>query len=169
MSPDEAAREAGPPSFDLVNLFFTKALFEFLGTNTPAAGPRPRVVSIALEVGASLQVQNDGSASFIQLQFKITPDQQWQPYRIEVTIGAFFRSDQSSQQEMSTFARVAAPPILFPYVRELVHKLTADAPNGPVRINPLNISQMLNETAWDVATEALKDDASSVPPRPSEQ
>ncbi len=165
MSPD--APPVQTTTFEFQHLVVTKAIYELLAGGAPIATERPPVVNVAFEIAASAKVSKDGRAAFIGLETKILPDQQWQPYRIEVNLGAAFASNTSSFEELLTFCRVNAPSILFPYIRETVHRLTADAPHGPVRLNPINISQLLNQTDWDISETANAD--STEPPPPSEQ
>jgi preprotein translocase subunit SecB len=168
MSPDVITRQI---QFEFVRLAITKAIFEFLGSSAYQTTEKPAVVGINIEVGASVQLSMDRTGAFVTLDIKVTPDQQWQPYRLEVTIAAAFRAQDSSPEDLLTFCRVAAPSILFPYVREIVHRLTMDAPDGPVRLNPMNISQLLNQTEWAVKTDEPDSThaVSTEPLPPSEQ
>jgi preprotein translocase subunit SecB len=167
MSPDATTLQV---QFEFVSLFVTKAIFEFLAGEGPQTSERPPIVSIGFEVGAEAQIANDGAGAFVKLETKIIPDQKWQPYRLEVSLGAAFRSQGSTVDELLTFCRVAAPSILFPYVREIVHRLTMDAPNGAVRLNPMNISQLLNQTEWTITqATSLTPADSTEPQQPSEQ
>lgn len=164
MSPETTA---APPTFEFVNLSVTKAIYELLA-KSPQPGERPPIVNVGLEIGASAQIIKDGTGAFVKLETKITPDPLWQPYRIEVTLGAAFQAKRSTAEDLRAFCQFAAPSILFPYIRETVHRLTADAPHGPVRLNPMNISQLLNQSDWDM-TEGVAPTDSTALSQPSEQ
>lgn len=86
------------------------------------------------------------------LAVTVTPDAKWQPYRLEVTVAGAFAGENVTSEQFDQFCRLAVPPILFPYVREIVHHVTMDAPYGAIKIDPINIAEMLNQTAW-VQTE----------------
>lgn len=167
MSPEEPSGNVSV-KFELAQFAVTRSIFELIGHPARPDEPRPATVEIGLEVGASAQLMADNTGAFVTLQTKIIPDQQWQPYRLEVTVAAAFRSSDSTQEQLLTFCRVAAPSILFPYIREIVHRLTMDAPHGIVRLNPLNIAAMLDETEW-VTVEADGKVTSTAPAQPSEQ
>jgi len=113
MSPDEVPRQA---QFELVNLFITKAIFEFLGGDGPKRAGRPPTVNTGFEVVAEAKLATDGTGAFVKLDTKIIPDQDWQPYRIEVSIGAAFRAQGNTMDELLAFCRIAVPSILFPYI-----------------------------------------------------
>lgn len=144
--------EATPPQaqFQILNLVVTKAIYEFLGVAAPQDKERPVVLNVGIEISASAQIAKDGTAAFVKLDTKVLPDQEWQPYRIEVGIGAAFSSQGGTADDLLKFCQIVVPSILFPYIRETVHRLTSDAPNGPVRLNPMYISQLLNQTDWNV-------------------
>jgi preprotein translocase subunit SecB len=166
MSP-KGPEGSGPSKFELAQFVVTKAIFELIGQPASTPESRPAALELKIEVGASAQLAADGKGAFVTLQTKVVPDAQWQPYRIEVTVAAAFGSPNSTTEQVLTFCRVAAPSILFPYVREIVHRLTMDAPHGMVRLQPLNIAAMLNETEWKIS-EADGKVASIVPAVPSE-
>jgi len=139
--------------FNFAGLSVAKALYELIGVVVPGSKPIPPVVNVGLEVAATVELSSDPSGAFVKLDIKVIPDKEFQPYRIEVTIGGIFTSPDATTDELLQFCRVAAPSILFPYVRETVYRLTLDAPHGVVRMNPVNISQILNAGGdWNVVT-----------------
>ena len=150
MSPDDVS---GAAEYRFAGLFVPKSIFEVVGTVTSNV-TGPKTVAVGLEVGASAALLEDGHAAFVKIEIKIIPDQTIQPYRIEVTIAATFTTTNASQDQMLIFCQQAAPSILFPYIREIVHRMTMDAPHGVVRLDPVNISAMLNKTQWDVSTHS---------------
>lgn len=164
MSPDAEAPK-GPAQFKLVQIFVSKALFELTGDNFNI--PRPPHINVNVGVGASIKLFADLNGAFVELDTKFTPDQQWQPYRVEVKMGAVFQIQGGKTEDLVNFCKVGAPSIMFPYIREIAHRLTGDAPAGPMRIDPMNISGLLNQSDWNVTQ--LTETDSTVPPPPSSQ
>lgn len=163
MSP-EARPEKPPAQFQLRGIFTSKAIFEVVvGDEFVVPKGRPAQVNVNIAVGCSIKMLVDGQGALVELEANIVPDQQWQPYRILVRIGGAFQSQDATPAEMDTFTRVAAPSILFPYVRETVNRITFDAPFGGVRLDPMNVSLLLNQTEWATTT------SSSEPQQPSSQ
>jgi preprotein translocase subunit SecB len=163
MSPDETPRQV---QFEFQHLFVSKGCFTVLETAanvTPST--EPAVVN--LEVSADVRLSHTTGKGYLTLDFKILPDPTKQPYEIEVKIGAGFRTVDGSQEDLLAFCQQIGPTILFPYVREYVHRMTMDAPFGSIRLNPTNVAQLLNRTAWNVLETATPD--ATEPEQPSEQ
>ena len=164
MSP-EPESGSGPTQFSLLNIFVTKAIYEFIGEEFKPT--RPAKLNVNIQVTASVKLFEKLNGAFIELDVKCVPDQEWQPYRLEVKIGAVFQEQGGTSEELVAFCRVAAPSILFPYIRETIHRLTMDAPAGVVRLDPMNISLLLNQTEWQVSQ--VSDLAATAPQPPSQQ
>jgi len=164
MSPEEEAPKV-PTQFTLLNIFITKAVYEFTGEEFKLQ--RPPKLNVNVEVGASVKLFADLNGAFVELNVKCIPDQEWQPYKLEVKIAAVFQAQGGTADELLNFCRVAAPSILFPYIRETIHRMTMDAPAGTVRLDPMNISSLLNQTEWQVSQVTAPDP--SGPPPPSSQ
>ena len=163
MSPE--ATTSAPSQFQFVALAVNKAVYEFLGgVIAPTDKSQPNIVT--LEVGASAHISVDATHAFVRLEVKVLPDQTIQPYRIEVAVGATFTSQNATHDELLKFCRMSAPSILFPYIRETVHRLTMDAPYGAVRLDPVNISMLLNTTEWSVSSTPVEATAGSTEPGP---
>lgn len=148
MSPEEESPQ-GPTQFSLLNIFITKAIYEFTGDQFKPQ--RPPKLNVNVEVAASVKLFANLNGAFVELDVKCIPDQEWQPYKLEVKIAAVFQAQGGTSDELLNFCRVAAPSILFPYVRETIHRMTMDAPAGIVRLDPMNISSLLNQTDWQVS------------------
>jgi preprotein translocase subunit SecB len=69
--------------------------------------------------------------------------------------------ESGNDDEFQRFCRVSAPNILFPYAREHVSRLTSDAPNGIIRLDPVNFSGFLQPSRW------MASGGSSSPTEPS--
>lgn len=155
--------------FQLANLSVIKAVYVFKDPVASDPGEtRPMIVNLGVEIAASVELRASGKAAFVRLDTEITPDPKWQPYQLEVSIAAAFASPNASEKDMLTFCQVAAPSILFPYIREMVNRLTMDAPFGSVRLNPMNVAALLNETDWQIS-RSDPSQTSSEPQPPSEQ
>jgi preprotein translocase subunit SecB len=65
-----------------------------------------------------------------------------------VTVAGIFSGENVTAELLNEFCRTAGPTILFPYVREIVHKLTADGAYGPIRLDPINVQAALATAEW---------------------
>lgn len=169
MSPETESK--APPTFSLVHIAVGKALYEFIGGDNLKIGPRPPKLEVKLEIVAGVKlfsvVTADGPAhgAVIELDSKIIPDMEWQPYRLEIKIAGAFHTLDGTAEDMMVFAKKAAPSILFPYIRETAHRLTMDAPAGVIKLDPMNISTLLNQNPWSDPVNL----SANEPPQPSSQ
>lgn len=144
----------GPATFNLVSIVITKAAYELIHADGIKTGTRPPKMQVNVEMIAKVNLlsmetaKGPGHGAFVALDCKIKPDLEWQPYRIEVNIAGAFQTTNGTADELMNFAQKAAPSILFPYIRETAHRLTMDAPMGVVRLDPMNISTLLNQNPW---------------------
>jgi len=152
MSPDTAAK--APATFSLVTIAVSKAVYELVNGENLKIGPRPPKLEVNVEMIARVKLlqlettQGPGHGAFVELDCKIKPDMEWQPYRLEVNIAGAFQTLDGTAEELMVFAQKAAPSILFPYIRETAHRLTMDAPAGVIRLDPMNIAALLNQNPW---------------------
>ena len=153
------------PTFELHAIAMNRALFEHLPRVTPEPGEeKPAQMNYNLVLGAAVKYLANGRHE-VSLGVTVTPDPKWMPYKIEVEMLGLFSVAAGSEEDLKQFTRLAAPTILFPYLREVVSKLTADGKHGVVRLNPINVQAMLANSDWvDVPMTA-----SSEPSQPSEQ
>lgn len=170
MSPETESK--APATFSLLNIVVTRAVYEFIGSDDLKIGPRPPKLQVNLEMIAGvklLAVQTAEGAThgaIVELDTKIIPNMEWQPYRLEVKIAGMFQTQDGTAEDLMVFCQKAAPSILFPYIRETAHRLTMDAPAGVIRLDPMNISTLLNQHPW---SDANINASASEPPQPSEQ
>ena len=150
MAPSETPAVAGS-NYTLKGLYVSRLLLVELtppegGIRIPTPGEtRP----IGLNVDATASVSPNGKISQTTMTVVITPEPHVQPYRIEVTLTGVFEGDDSiTTEQMTRFAQIGVPVILFPYVRELVHRVTADGRYGAVRLNPVNVAALLDQARW---------------------
>lgn len=112
--------------------------------------PRPDVVPYNLQINAQIRLLGVDRAEVV-LSATVTPDPRWMPYHVETDVAGTFIVTHGTQDHLVQFCKFGVPPILFPYVREMVHRLTTDGGYGAVRLDPMNIQQMLNASDWAVS------------------
>lgn len=158
MSPDSAiALSVGPttgPSFGFDRLVVKKAFFEEAERAPRAPNePRPSTIDANVNIGAAIKIGtvDDRTWGDVTLTVIVLPDPKWQPYKIEVQVSGRFRLLAGGLDDFDKFCKLVAPSILFPYARQIINMLTADAADGPVRVQPLNIIEILAET-WSKPT-----------------
>lgn len=136
------------PQFQFTGFAVNRALFEHVERVVPAAGEsKPQQVNQKLTVGASITNFGERNAE-IRLGLTVIPDPKWLPYKVEVEVLGRFALINGTPEVFSQFCRLTAPPILFPYIREVVHRLTMDGRYGPVRLDPINVQGLLNSSEW---------------------
>lgn len=144
MSPEKPQQELQTATFDFVKFIVRKAVFEQVPRIEPSKDDkRPPQFSGSLTFNVSRRIQPDPPRGMVTLGLVIQPDFKWQPYKLEVTVAALFSSKTASVELFDLFCKTNVPVILFPYVRQIVHTLTADAEYGPVRLSPVNLSAVL--------------------------
>lgn len=152
MSPEIESK--APPTFQMVSFAVAKAVYELVDGDPIKTGPRPPNLQVKLQMIAGVKLfaiqtaEGAGQGAFVELDCKVLPDREWQPYWLEVKVAGAFQSLDGTPEDMIVFCKKAAPSILFPYDRETVHRLTMDAPAGVVRLDPMNISALLNQNEW---------------------
>jgi preprotein translocase subunit SecB len=167
MPPETVATDNQEWRFAFQRLIVRRALFELVERAPLAEGEsRPATIDASLQIGASIRINPETLQSVLTLDVKVLPDLKWQPYRVEMLISGVFVGEMGTVEVLGEFSRLSAPAILFPYIREAVHRMTMDAPFGPLRLNPINIQEMLNRGPW-AQEETIS--ASNEPPPPSAQ
>ena len=77
------------------------------------------------------------------------------PEKLEVAATAVFRIIGDSQTvPIEAFAHAHAPALLFPFLRQVVHDLTARSPFGRVLLPPTNVVALMAQFAATEATGA---------------
>jgi preprotein translocase subunit SecB len=83
----------------------------------------------------------------ITLNAVLKCDPRSQPYRASVAATGLFRTTPGvEREEFEKFMTVAAPTIMFPYLRASIHAATADARYGPIRLDPVNLVKAMADT-----------------------
>jgi preprotein translocase subunit SecB len=161
------AESAEPPAggFRFHRFIVRKVAFEEMERLTPADGEkRPRTVGMELTIGAGIQMNPSEMRAIVTLDVEVRPDPKWQPYDIAVKASGFFSGHNVSVEQFESFCRNGVPAILFPYFREIVHGLTRDAAHGLVRIEPINIGELVRKANWGEPQETPS--AASTEPEP---
>ncbi len=100
-------------------------------------------MNVALTVGVAIEEGPPGAAraALVTLDVHAVTDRRFQPYTARVRIGGVFAApNEMAEADFYEFCRRAAPTILFPYARNMIHQISADAPSGPIRLNPVNLT-----------------------------
>jgi preprotein translocase subunit SecB len=108
---------------------------------------KPKKVDCTFRPSGQLVVNPEARRAELALNVGVAPDPKWQPYVISVRVVGRFSQAAGPIEQFAQFLRMGAPAILFPYIREIIDRLTADGKYGRVRLNPVNIQAML---AWGV-------------------
>ena len=126
---------------------------------------KPAVLNSEINLTLTSVLNREAPHGQVTLGVVVRPDQKWQPYRIEVVVSGVFAAQNATLELFEEFCQQAVPSILFPYVRQLVHTLTIDGAYGFVRLNPINVQQLMSKSWEPVPMEP----SASEPSQPSEQ
>jgi preprotein translocase subunit SecB len=156
--------------FQFTGFAVNRSTFEHLKRVPPALEEsKPDEITHNFVVGAGIIGRADNKAE-VRLGITVQPDPKWMPYKVEVEIsGQFEMVGGGTPQLFENFCQVIAPTILFPYIREAVHRLTMDGRYGVLRLNPLNIQALLNSAEWKTAPIGEDAANASAPSQPSSQ
>lgn len=138
------AAEDTPKQFTFTGFAVRKAIFEEI-TRTPLEEneARPDRLLTNLQITTNIQISAEERRAQVTLDVRVFPDLKWQPYRIEVSVSGLFGGLNVTEEQFDHFCKVSVPPILFPYVREIVHRLTMDGAFGIIRLHPVNVSNLV--------------------------
>lgn len=131
-------------TFGFAGLVVSRLLFQELPKSELAEGESP---SHALNATVNIAYGIDDSGSRAEVRFAISmdPDPREKPYHIELEVVGQFTQKTGSQDAFKAFCQLDAPAILFPYVREIVHRVTQDGRHGAIRMDPINIRRILKK------------------------
>jgi preprotein translocase subunit SecB len=126
-----------------------RIMFEELPkTERKAVNPeRPDEYSMELGLAVNVTLRSPTSAE-VTLVMEIKPDPSIKPYAILVELVGLFSTVDATQEQLADFCRFVAPTTLFPYVREVVSRTTADGRYGAVRLQPMNLLNFLSKGDW---------------------
>ncbi len=133
-------KSSGHFSFDL--MAFRKVSFDEIGIAEIAEGAiKPTdEYEVQTTVTMSLAFTDDRSSAQVVLMVTVDPDPKARPYKIYVELEGIFSGHDITDDSFVRFCKTAAPSVLFPYVREMVSKVTTDARYGSIRIKPMNLT-----------------------------
>jgi preprotein translocase subunit SecB len=93
----------------------------------------------------------------VSLDITATPDQNHQPYVVRAKVSGIFAAPPGiSAEAFREFCNEAAPTILFPFVRQKIVDASADAPFGPIVLNPVNLRAHFQAVRDAAAKELLE-------------
>jgi len=148
-TPSKAKPKAAPTGVvSLERLGVTRLSFLETGAPLPV-DQRQRPDEITFAAGAGFRLGSDRAE--VKVEFKITPNQDVTPYAIEIEMIGEFTIKDGSKDLLDAFARNNAPAIMMPYVRQVVHSITAAARYGAVTLPLLNTQALFRDENWSVA------------------
>ena len=145
-----------PALFGFVGIVVTKILFTELAKVPLAPGDKviPRLQS-NVSLGFGIKEPEFDKAE-VRFGLSVTGDPRDKPYQIEVEIAGQFTLKEGTRDDFEAFCKQRAPVILFPYIRELVNRLTQDARFGPIRLDPLNVADLIKPEGWKTAEPPVR-------------
>lgn len=147
-------------AFSFQRFIVRKAVFDEIQGVTPDPQDRSGTpFSGPVTFNISRRIDRDPLRGVVTVNVVIEPDPSRQPYKLEVTVSGVFASDTASIELFDLFCKTTVPIILFPYIRHIVHMLTADAAYGPIRLHPINLGPAL--AGMEEKRRDLSDDASA--------
>jgi preprotein translocase subunit SecB len=79
--------------------------------------------------------------SLLDARLKVTIESE--PLHVNVIISGIYRASDSPNVNFETFSKIHAPAQLIPFVREVIHNITARSPLPPLMLPPLNVFAMM--------------------------
>lgn len=165
-----SSTEAAPPQrtqglFGFSGFFVSRVIFQELAkVVVPSGEPIPKKVETQVTIGYGLN--DDGDQAEVKLSMTLDPDPKDKPYHIEIDVIGQFVLKSGPKETFEAFCRNNAPTILFPYVREIVHRTTQDGRHGALRLDPINIQALLAASQWREDQRAKADSAAKGNPPP---
>lgn len=137
--------------------FFVRAAAFAELPGAEATPPAPgQTVPVSLEIQAVFsqgETPEGRAVAEVHLHVNLEPDPSLQPYHLKVSVtGVFAALEGVGAEDFKLFCRHSTPAILWPYIRQLVSALTADARYGPLRLDPVNVAGMLNQAKEEQLT-----------------
>jgi preprotein translocase subunit SecB len=140
-----ADQGAQPPQFKFDRFGVTRAVFQEVPKTELPEGEKP---SGQLRSNLGVKVTVGPGHAEVRFGMTVLPDPRFQPYEIHVEVVGMFSTDNGTDEQLGDFCRANALAILFPYVRELINRISADGRYGSVRLNPANVVALLSESSW---------------------
>jgi preprotein translocase subunit SecB len=147
---------------------FHPRLVAFQETGPPPTEPPAPLADLPMQIQltAKASFAQDGSME-VTLDLRLAPAPAQLPYGVRVVASGYFSAKGDlGEEEVQKFAKLNAPVIMWPYMREYVHRVTADARFGPLRLNPVNLVALLGGSTWTAIAageEPVPDSAEAEP------
>lgn len=136
------------PTFSFAGIATRRLVLEER-TDVPVVAGRPPAnvrVKVKMNLGADIRIMSDRRAGEVLLRLRLEPDPTLQPVFVEVVLSALFRvSEPLEADRIRRFCAVNGIPIMWPYVREVVSRITSDAYHGQIRLDPVNLTPLIQQ------------------------
>jgi len=154
------------PSFRFVSFWLDRLAFETVErASVEPDEKRPHSPGCEITFGANSAIDPANKRGRITVKAVFASDPKWQPYRIEMEITGRFAITDGTPADLDAFMRINAPTILFPYIREIVHRTTKDGQFGPVLLDPINIGALFG-SQWNRTEGPVELPPSQIPSSP---
>lgn len=142
--------EPGRSAFRFLRFWVQGLSFETKAPEPREPGEkRPSMPGITLTFSVRTTIDPSPLKADVTFSVQVEGDRKWQPYDLMLAVsGQFAGSEGVTVHELDAFAKLNAPVILFPYVREIIHRTTSDGRYGPIQLHPMNLSQYLESEKW---------------------
>jgi preprotein translocase subunit SecB len=138
----------GMATFTFIGFWVDSLTFQEVARAPLEAGDeRPPSPGCNMTLGANAGIDPGALQGQITMQATFQPDPKWQPYKLDLKVTGRFGVKDGTAEDLDTFIRVNAPAVLFPYMREIVHRTTKDGQFGVIRVDPINVAAMFSG-AW---------------------
>ena len=107
-----------------------------------------------LDVRWRLNAAHTKCAVQMEAMFSEVEDPTPEQVRVRIVLEALFSAPGEASVKLSSFARVQAPVIMMPFLREHVAAITSRTRMGQLLINPLNLSRAMAKADEQEQVEA---------------
>ncbi|MGN6594221.1 MAG: protein-export chaperone SecB [Terriglobales bacterium] len=111
---------------------------------TKDSASEPERAGIALRMG----IDEEAKRSELRMMLSLLPPPEQHPYQVSIEVLGRFSTKDGTVEQLKRFTQENAPVILFPFVRAAVFNATAEACQGPLRMNPLDLRGLIKPGGW---------------------
>ncbi|MGH9414739.1 MAG: protein-export chaperone SecB [Terriglobales bacterium] len=104
-----------------------------------------------MEIELKQGALDDGRRAVLRVRVRFLPAAL--PYDVAITVAGVFSTADGSPEQLDSFTKVNGPVILFPFIRAAVQSITSDGAYGPLRINPVNLTKLIDPKGWQTLRE----------------
>lgn len=121
-----------------------KLLFEELPKEGAPVGQPGTQQQLQMQISVTLEPPH----VVVTLTVNVKGEPSTRPYALLVELAGEFVALSASPEELLQFGKIVAPTIMFPYVRQLIHQVTADGAYGPLTLQLVNMQAFLAQSEW---------------------